>query len=76
VPDQFSVFISIANSSYWFRSGIAARTSNRREIDAENQHSDRERGRKQRLGTGLRDLDDLIATGTTAPAAKPARIQA
>src|SRR5229473_1329298 len=70
VLDQFSVFISIAGFSYWFRSGIAARTSNRREIDAENQHGDRERGRKQRLGTGLRDLDNLIAIDRAARALK------
>src|SRR5258708_12894165 len=40
----------------------APRMSNPREIDAENQHGDRERRRKQRRPTGLRDLDDLIAT--------------
>src|SRR3979490_2996944 len=70
VPDQFSVFISIAGFSCWFRSGIAARTSNPREIDAENQHGDRDRGRKQRLGTGLRDLDNLIAIDRAARALK------
>jgi hypothetical protein len=61
---------AIAGFSYWFRSGIAARTSNRHEIDAENQHGDRDRGRKQRLGTGLRDLDNLIAIDRAARAPK------
>src|SRR6267378_1737418 len=62
VPDQLSVFISIVDFSYrvskWNR---AARSSNPREIDAENHHGDRERRRTQRLRTGLRDLDNLIA---------------
>src|SRR5260370_36942955 len=70
VPDQFSVFISIAGFSYWFQSGIAVRTSNRREIDADNQHGHRERGRKQRLGTGPRVLDNLIAIDRAARALK------
>src|SRR5258708_40111865 len=71
VPDQLSVFISIVDFSYrvskWNR---AARSSNPREIDAENQHGDRERRRKQRLRTGLRDLDDLIAVNRAARAFK------
>src|SRR5216684_5523822 len=71
VPDQLSVFISIVDFSYrvskWNR---AARTSNPREIDAENQHGDRERRRKQRLRAGLRDLDNLIAIDRTARALK------
>src|SRR3981189_2991492 len=62
VPDQLSVFISIVDFSYrvskWNR---AARSSNPGEIDAENQHGDRERRRKQRLRTGPRDPDNLIA---------------
>jgi hypothetical protein len=60
VPDQFSVFISIAGFSYGFE------VESRRE----NQHGDRERGRKQRLGTGLRDLDNLIAIDRAARALK------
>src|SRR5229473_8162649 len=69
VPDQLSVFISIVDFSYrvskWNR---AARSSNPREIDAENQHGDRERRRKQRLRTGLRELDNLIAIDRAARA--------
>src|SRR5712675_3277719 len=71
VPDQLSVFISIVDFSYrvskWNR---AARSSNPREIDAENQHGDRERRRTQRLRTGLRDLDNLIAIDRAARALK------
>src|SRR5258708_32523469 len=71
VPDQLSVFISIVDFSYrvskWNR---AARSSNPREIDAENQHGDRERRRKQRLRTGLRDLDNLVAIDRAAHALK------
>src|SRR3981189_3324909 len=71
VPDQLSVFISIVDFSYrvskWNR---AARSSNPREIDAENQHGDRERRRKQRLRTGLRDPDNLIAIDRAASALK------
>src|SRR3984893_15273556 len=71
VSDQFSVFISIAEFSYRVsKCNRAPRTSNPREIDAENQHGDRERRRKQRLRTGLRDLDNLIAIDRAARALK------
>src|SRR5580700_2635111 len=69
VSDQFSVFISIAEFSYRVsKCNRAPRTSNPREIDAKNQHGDRERRRKQRLRTGLRDLDNLIAIDRAAGA--------
>src|ERR1700682_4707788 len=62
VPDQLSVLISIAAVSCpGSKLNCAARPSNPGEIDAENQHGDRERRRKQRLRTGLRDPDNLIA---------------
>src|ERR1700730_16248580 len=71
VSDQFSVFISIAEFSYRVsKCNRAPRTSKPREIDAENQHGDRERRRKQRLRTGPRDLDNFIAIDRAARALK------
>src|SRR5882672_9959885 len=40
------------------------------EIDAENHHGDRERRRKQRLRTGLRDLNNFITIDRAARALK------
>src|SRR6267378_254568 len=70
VPDQLSVLVSIEFShrnSDWNR---VPRSSKHREIDAENHHGDRERRRKQRLRTGLRDLDNFIAIDRAARALK------